>query len=226
MLNGILALGTFKLNVHNSPITSFKSKCTLQNLLQQDLLWRTHFILFPNHRGTSVSTLAPVALHQTAAKYQIPEYLWIQRKNGAKIQVIAYPNIYLASADEVGFGRQQIDHFSFALVSPLRAEHHRRLVPGVVARSLLTGRGGLIQVLVVFRRPGERHGGGGCSLSVSRRLNCPQEWHCHICNFIADDVRARRAGEVRRCARASRLQGVKTLSPQQPRRCVTADSIF
>lgn len=115
-------------------------------------------------------------------------------------------NIYLASAHDVGLGRQQIDDFSFALVSPLRAEHHRRLVPRVVARSLLSGRGGLIHVFVVFRRPGERHDGGGFSPSVSRRLKRLQEWHCHICNFIADDVRARRA-EVRSCARTARLQG-------------------
>ena len=112
---------------------------------------------------------------------------------------ITNPIIYLTSADDVSLSRQQIDHFSFALVSPLRTEHHRRFVPGVVTPSLLSGGRGLIHVFVVFGRPGERHDGGGLSLSVSRRLNRLREWHCHICNFIADDVRARRAA-VRRCA--------------------------
>lgn len=117
------------------------------------------------------------------------------------------PNIYLTSADNVSFGRQQIDDFPFALVSPLCTEHHRHFVPGVAARALLSGGGGLTHVFVVFcGRPGERHDGGGFRPSVSRRLIRVQEWHCHICNFIADDVSARRT-QVRSCARASRLQG-------------------
>lgn len=84
---------------------------------------------------------------------------------------ITNPNIYLTSADNIRFGRQQIDDFPFALVSPLRAEHHRHFVPRVVARSLLSGYGGLIHVFLVFCRPGERHDGGGFSLPVSRRLS-------------------------------------------------------
>lgn len=110
---------------------------------------------------------------------------------------ITNPHIYLTSADNVGFGRQQIDDFPFALVSPLRTEHHRHFVPGVVARSLLSGGGGLTHVFVVFRGPAERHVVGGLSSPVSRRLRGLRERCCHICNFIADDVRARRAA-VRR----------------------------
>lgn len=100
------------------------------------------------------------------------------------LAVITNPNMYLASADDVRLGRQQVDDFAFALVSPLRTEHHRHLVPRVITWSLLPGRGGLISVFVVFRRPAERHDGGGSRLSVSRGLNCLQQWHCHICNII------------------------------------------
>lgn len=163
------------------------------------------------------SPRAPVAPHQTVTDPVVR--LWIhskkkKRRHSARIQgracecsaKVTNPNIYLTSADNVSFSRQQIDDFSFALVSPLRTEHHRHFVPGVAARALLSGRGGLTDVFVVFGRPGERHDGGGFSPFASRRLNCLQEWHCHICNFIADDVRARRT-EVRSCARASCLQG-------------------
>lgn len=103
------------------------------------------------------------------------------------------PNIYLTSADNVCLRGQQIDDFPLALVAPLRAEHHRHFVPVVAARTLLSGRGWLVGAFVVFARPVERHGGGGVSPFVSRRLNRVRGWHCHICTLIADDVRARRA---------------------------------
>jgi len=61
--------------------------------------------------------------------------------------------MYLTSADNVSFGRQQVDDFPFALVSPLRTEHHRHFVPRVGARALQPG--GLTRVFVVFRRPVE-----------------------------------------------------------------------
>ena len=35
---------------------------------------------------------------------------------------------YLASADQVGFSRQQINDFSFPLIPPLRSEHHRDFI--------------------------------------------------------------------------------------------------
>lgn len=108
------------------------------------------------------------------------------------LAVTTNPNMYLASADDVSLGRQQVDDFSFALVSPLRTEHHRHLVPRVIARPLLPSRSGLIRVFVVFRRPAERHDSAGSRLSVSRGLNRLQQWHSHICNIISCDVRARR----------------------------------
>lgn len=171
----------------------------------------------PNHRGTSVftpSTCCAPPDGDRPCREVMNSQQKKKRRHSARIQgracecsaKVTNPNIYLTSADNVSFSRQQIDDFSFALVSPLRTEHHRHFVPGVAARALLSGRGGLTDVFVVFGRPGERHDGGGFSPFASRRLNCLQEWHCHICNFIADDVRARRT-EVRSCARASCLQG-------------------
>ena len=79
---------------------------------------------------------------------------------------------YLAPADQVSLGRQHIDDFSFAFISPLRAEHDGRLVADVVPGPLEPGRGGrVIAAFVVFWRPGERHDGGLVGLSVCGRLD-------------------------------------------------------
>lgn len=131
---------------------------------------------------------------------------------------------YLASADDVRLGRQQVYDFPFALVSPLRTEHHRRFVARVAARSLLPGRRGLVCVLVVFRRPAQRHVGGGSGLSVSGGLNRLQPWHGHICNIVSCDVRAGRARAKCVAALRGKLSPRLLEPPQRNRhlRCLAA----
>lgn len=166
---------------------------------------------FLNHRWEVFSLDAPVAVGKCGFCFDIMHYTEseIQQKHMHRavnvFSKITNPNVYLTSAHNVSFGCQQIDHFSFAFIAPLRTEHHRHFVPNVVARSLQSRRSGLIRVFVIFSRPGDRHVGGGFRLSVSRRLNPLQEWHCHICNSIAHDVRARRT--VRNCVQTSSFPG-------------------
>lgn len=105
-------------------------------------------------------------------------------------------DIYLASADNVSFGGQKVDNFPFSFVPPLRTENHCHLVPRVVAHSLLSTRWRLVLGFLLLGRPVERHNDACFSLSVSRRLSCLQERHCHICNFRRGDVRSRRT-EIR-----------------------------
>lgn len=81
-------------------------------------------------------------------------------------------HFYLTPAHDVGLGGQQVHHLALALVAPLRSQHHRHFVARVVAGALLSGRGGLARVFVLFGRPAERHDGGGCALSVSERRDC------------------------------------------------------
>ena len=121
---------------------------------------------------------APVALHQP-----VVDRFHSDKKKMAcssdKTNTRSWPeltplirHVYLTSAHNVRLGRQQVDDLPFALVSPLRAEHHRHLVARIVTRSLLQpGGGGLAGVLVVFRRPGVRHDGAGCGLSARKRTN-------------------------------------------------------
>lgn len=132
-------------------------------------------------------------------------------------------HIYLASADNVGFGCQQVHHFPFALVAPLRAEHHGRLVPRVVPRPLLSRRAGRVRVFV--RHGGDGDGGGdggvgggvsqGCSVSQGR-LRRPRGCQCHICNLAGDDVTGGRdRNRARRCPRVRfplQLEGCSLLT--------------